>query len=111
MNLIKENEELQRQIIDDPMLREKLFERLKGMRHSNSDFTRPYTQYSSKHLAERRTGGESNLFHTPLRSDEGKYSKHIKYIVLFTAHILNIDSKHEGASYRLTQFANSEMRK
>ena len=72
LNLIRENEDLQRQIIDDPMLREKLYERFNGMKHSASDFTLPHSQWSSKHIGERRTQGQTNLFHTPLRSDEGK---------------------------------------
>ena len=69
--LIKGNENLQRKIIDDPTLRERLYEKFNIMKHSSSDQTLPHSFFSSKHGPDRRTQGDTNIFRTPMRSLEG----------------------------------------
>ena len=71
IELIKGNEKLQKEIINDPTLREKLMERFSTMKHSSSDPNLPHSFWSSKY-AERRTQGNTDVFRTPLRSDEGE---------------------------------------
>jgi len=70
--IIKANEDLQRRIINDPVLRDNLYEKFNVMKHSNSDHTLPNSFFSSKHMGERRTEGDTNIFRTPMRSQEGK---------------------------------------
>jgi len=85
--LIRGNGQLQRMIIEDPMLRERLYEKFSGgMKHSSSDHTlNPNSFFSSKHIGDRRTQGETNIFRTPMRSLE-----------------------EDKETNRFTQFANSE---
>lgn len=96
LNLVRSNEKLQRMILSDPALRDRLYERY-GMKPSSSDHTLPYSQFSSKHEGDRRTQAHSNLFRTPMR-DEGMNILKLKII----------DSKHYEESNRFTQFAHSE---
>lgn len=94
IEMIKTNEKLQKEIINDPALRDKLMERFSTMKHSSSDPNFPHSFWSSKY-AERRTQGNTDVFRTPLRSDEG---------TIKCNHLENKDTSH-----RFTQFANSEM--
>ena len=70
INLIKENEKIQRKIINDPFLREKLYEKFFKMRHSASDQTMP-NSFSSSKYDERGTQANTLKFRTPNKSDEG----------------------------------------
>lgn len=86
--LIKNNEKLQREIINDPVLRERLYEKFSGMRNSASDQTLPHSFWSSKHGYDRRTQGDTDYLRTPMRSLEDKYEPN-----------------------RFTQFAHSDLSK
>lgn len=86
--LIKNNEKLQREIINDPVLRERLYEKFSGMRNSASDQTLPHSFWSSKHGFDRRTHGDTDYIRTPMRSLEGGYEPN-----------------------RFTQFAHSDLSK
>ena len=77
VSMIKDNEKLQKKIINDPALREKLYEKFSGMRPSASDQTLPHSFWSARH-GERRTQGDTNLFVTPMRPDEGNLIQHLK---------------------------------
>ena len=70
--IIKGNEELQRRIINDPVLRESLYEKFNVLKQSNSDHTLPNSFFSSKHMGERRTEGDTNITGTPMKSQESK---------------------------------------
>lgn len=74
VNMIKGNESIQKKIINDPDLRERLYEKFSGMKPSASDQTLPNSFWSSKHMGDRRTQGQTNPYHTPLKSEyEGNY--------------------------------------
>lgn len=66
VTMIRENENLQRVILNDPSLREQLIAKYGGMKHSMSD----HSLYSSKY-GDRRTHGNTQLYATPRRSEEG----------------------------------------
>ena len=71
LNIIKENEMIQKKIINDPILRERLIEKFSKMRHSSSDQTLPHSFYSSKY-DDRNTQANTIKYRTPYKSDEGK---------------------------------------
>jgi hypothetical protein len=71
IELVRGDERLQRELINDPSIREKLYEKYNGMKPSPSDPSLPHSFWSSKH-ADRRTQGQTDVFRTPHRSDEGK---------------------------------------
>lgn len=71
INFIKENEKIQKCIINDPFLREKLYEKFFKMRNSGSDQTMPHSFYSSKY-DDRGTQANTLKFRTPNKSDEGR---------------------------------------
>ena len=73
VNLIKNNERIQRLIINDPELRDRLYEKFNVMKPSASDQSLPQSFWSSKHIADRRTQGQTHPYRTPLKSEtEGK---------------------------------------
>lgn len=94
IKIIKENEKIQRRIVNDPDLRDKLYEKFNYIRHSGSDQTLPHSFYSSK-FEERRTVANTDKFRTPLKDYEGT--------VLATQ---SVEDKDGGA--RFTQFSKSE---
>jgi hypothetical protein len=72
--MIKDNEKLQRRIINDPVLRERLYEKFNGMKNRASDQTSLNSFWSNKNLMDRRTQGGTDYLRTPMRSNEGNIS-------------------------------------
>jgi hypothetical protein len=66
--MIRTNEKIQQQIINDPAIRDKLYEKFNHLRNSGSDQTHPSSFWSSKY-GDRRTHANTNLYQTPMRSD------------------------------------------
>jgi hypothetical protein len=69
--MIKDNEKLQRRIINDPILRERLYEKFSGMKNRSSDQTNLNSFWSNKNGMGRRTQGDTDYLRTPMRSNEG----------------------------------------
>lgn len=88
INVIKYNEKIQQQIMNDPVLREKFIEKYNEMRHSGSDQTLP-SSFWSKNGDQRRTHAHTYNYNTPLKSDD--YDR---------------DNTHR--SPRFTQFTNTD---
>lgn len=78
LNLIKENEKIQKKIINDPFLREKLYEKFFKMRNSGSDQTLP-NSFSSSKYDDRWTQANTMKYRTPNKSDEGNPNNLIEF--------------------------------